>query len=106
MISSDLKNRWYTFSLAEQLGNIGSEVSRASRQEGKDQKLFDGAVERALELFDFTLNDKRWKSRISELSRAKELFSDAVLGGKEYGSKLEDLQKYFDRFALVARMHI
>ena len=100
------ENRWHTFSLAEQLGNIGSEVSRASRQEGKDQKLFDGAVERALELFSLTLSDKRWKNRMRELGRVKEVFCDAILGGEEYGSKLKDIQKYFDYFGILAMSKI
>lgn len=43
--------RWYRLSLTEQLANIGSEVSRAAGWQGKDEKLFWGAVERALGLF-------------------------------------------------------
>ena len=32
---------WSRFSLAEQLGNIGSEVSRADNWQAKDKKLYD-----------------------------------------------------------------
>ena len=32
--------RWIQFSLAEQMANIGSEVSRASKWQGKDEKIF------------------------------------------------------------------
>lgn len=95
--------RWHNFSLAEQMGNIGSEVSRAKSWEGKDEDLFWGAAERALELFDLTISDKRWRDRVYEIKRAKEVFCDALSGGSEYGSKLKDLQKYFDDFALIAR---
>ena len=95
--------RWQKFSLAEQLGNIGSEVLRASRQENKDEKLFWGAVERGLELFDLTLDDPRWKGRRREIARAREVFCDAVYGGKLYKSSLQDLTRYFDIFALAAR---
>ena len=100
------EGRWHTFSLAEQLGNIGSEVYRASKQEAGDRKLFDAAVDRALELFNLTLSDKRWKWRLKEIGRTRDVFCDAVLGGKEYGSKLKDLQKYFDYFGIVARSNI
>jgi len=95
--------RWFNFSLAEQLGNIGSEVLRASRQKDKDSKSFWLAVERALELFDLTLSDGRWKGRRWEIARAREVFCDAVYGGKLYQSSFSDLVRYFDQFALVAR---
>ena len=95
------KERWWTMSLAEQLGNIGSEVGRASKWQGKDENSFWGAVTRALELFDLTQADKRWGSRQYEFNRAKETFADAVLGGHEYKSSLKDLEKYFMNFALL-----
>ncbi|MBU6500826.1 MAG: hypothetical protein KGJ89_01760 [Patescibacteria group bacterium] len=95
--------RWSEFSLKEQLGNIGSEVSRAKNWQGKNEKLFRGAVERALELFDLTLADPRWRGRYREVARAREVFCDAVYGGKLYKSSLEELVQYFDHFALSAR---
>ena len=94
--------RWYAFSLAEQMGNIGSEISRAANWQNKDEKLFWGAVERALELFDLTLDDPRWKGRRLEIARAREVFCDAFYGGKMYKSSLQSLVGYFDQFALVA----
>ena len=94
---------WERLSLAEQLGNVGSEVLRASRSEGKDEKSFWPAVERALELFDLTLQDPRWKGRRREIGRAREVFCDAVYGGKLYKSSLPDLVRYFDVFALAAQ---
>ena len=96
--------RWQELTLVEQLGNIGSEISRAKNWQRKDSKLFNGAVDRALELFDLTLEDNRWKGRILEIARAREVFVDAVYGGKEYKSSLEDLMPYFDQFAYVASL--
>jgi len=94
--------RWYELSLAQQLGNIGSEVSRTANWQNKDKKLFWGAAERALELFDLTLNDSRWKGRYWEIARAREVFCDALYGGEMYKSSLQNLVGYFDRFALAA----
>ncbi len=96
---------WSRLSLKEQLGNIGSEVSRAISWRTKDKKLYDSAIERALELFDLTLEDKRWRGRLLEIARAREVFCDAISGGKEYKSSLEDLERYFDQFAYAARLH-
>lgn len=95
--------RWLGLSLAEQLGNIGSEVSRVSRWEGKDAGIYQGAIVRALELYDLTIRDPRWRGRLKELTRGRELFCDAVSGGKEYGTSLSDLNRYFLYFALAAR---
>ena len=89
----------------EQLGNIGSEVSRAARAQGINGHRFHQAVERALDLFDLTLEDKRWREqkRLREINRAREVFCDAVYGGKQYGSSLADLDKYFMEFVVAAR---
>lgn len=96
--------RWYELSLAAQMGNIGSEVSRAAKWQGKDEKLFRGAVDRALELFDLTLMDPRSRgARAREIARAREVFCDAVYGGTLYQSSLSGLIPYFDHFAFAAR---
>ena len=54
---------------------------------------------------DLTIKDPRWKGRLKEILRAKEMVVDAMYGGKEYGSTFEDLDKYFFQFALAARRH-
>ncbi|MFH1769298.1 MAG: hypothetical protein ABH833_01375 [Parcubacteria group bacterium] len=95
--------RWYSMTLMEQLGNIGSEVGRARASQNVNESRFNSAVDRALELFDLTFEDKRWYGRLLEVGRAREVFCDAVYGGKLYDSSLADLEKYFMHFALMAR---
>ncbi len=94
---------WYELSLVEQLGNIGGEVLRVWRTQNKDQKLFEQAQERALDLFDLTLSDPRWKGRRWEIARAREVFCDAIYGGQLYRSSFPGLMRYFDQFAFAAR---
>jgi len=96
--------KWRELSLMEQLGNIGSEVSRARNWEGKDEKIFNGAVDRALELFELTLQDPRWLNRLKEINRAREVFCDTILGGEEYKDTLKSLDKYFLDFAIAAKI--
>lgn len=95
--------RWFTFTLAEQLGNVGSEISRALKAQGQDQQRFENAIFRALELMDLTISDPRWKGRLKELVRVRGLICDAYFGGTEFGTKLEDLDKYFYYFAYAAQ---
>lgn len=91
-------------SLVEQVANIGSEVGRAAKWQKRDEKTFNGAVARALELFDLTLEDSRWRGRLLEIGRLKEVFCDGVLGGQEYETNLSDFENYFYPFMnLVAK---
>ena len=95
---------WQALSLMEQLGNIGSEAARAARWQWKNDEHFFNAVFRTLELFDLTLDDSRWKARLREIARAREVFCDAVFNnGGEWHTKLSDMDKYFFQFAFAAR---
>jgi hypothetical protein len=95
--------RWHTLSLVEQLANVGSDVARAARWYGKDQQRCEQAFDRAVELLDLTIADERWKGRRKELTRARELLCDAMYGGKNYGSDLASLDRYFFHYAMAAR---
>ena len=106
MLHKNLQEKWFKMSLAEQMGNIGSEVGRAARTQDQNSRQFWGAAERALELFDLTFMDSRWRGRLKEIGRAREVFCDAILGGKEYNSFLPDLERYFMQFAFLARSRV
>lgn len=95
--------RWQTLSLMEQLANVGSDVARARRWQGKDASLSEKAFVRALELLDLTIGDARWKGRRKELARAREFLCDAMSGGAAYDSDLASLDRYFLHFAVAAR---
>lgn len=95
--------RWATLSLAAQLANVGAEVGRLARWRGRDERRAEAALERALELLDLTLADPRWRGRLREIARARELLCDAASGGGAYGTTLEALDRYFLAFAVLAR---
>ena len=96
---------WYELSICEQLGNIGSEINRAMVWKEKNEKKYQGVIDRALELMDLTLQDPRWcNERLQELKQVREMIIDARSGGKKYGSTLEDLDRYFFAFAYAARL--
>ena len=97
--------RWFELSLMEQLGNIGTEVGRAARaKEASNKSRSWNALERALELFDLTVVDDRWRGpRRREICRARELVCDFVAGDNGYASTAESLDRYFLPFAIAAR---
>ncbi len=95
--------RWSHFSLAEQLANVGSEVGRMVRWRERDPRLMSRAFDRALDLLVLTLSDPRWRTRLREIARVRELLCDATLGKPEYGTTLQDLDRYLLAFAVAAR---
>lgn len=95
---------WFKLSLMEQLGNIGTEVARAARAaEARKQSRSWSATIRALELFDLTIADTRWRGpELRELCRAREVVCDFLAGDNEYGSDAATLDRYFMPFAVAA----
>lgn len=103
--SSLASGRWFTFPIAQQLGNIGSEVGRALNWKEKNMPQQAGpALARALELFDLTLADGRWKGhRWREIARAREVVCDFLAGDNHYKSEAVGIRKYFDTYAFASR---
>lgn len=92
--------------IAEQLGNIGSEISRATKWTSRNPDLARSALYRALDLFDLTLDDPRHRqspARLREIARAREVVVDLFAGSNQYGSTAESLQRYFDAYAACCR---
>jgi len=99
--------KWGKLSFAEQIGNIGSEFSRAKHwEELSDFKNREKSLERVIELIDLTIEDSRERqrrSRIKELSRLREILCDKFLGFNIYSISAKNLQDYFLQFGLIAR---
>lgn len=97
--------KWLSLSLAEQLGNIGSDFERALRwKEKKQEKLFQSASNRTMELLDLTLADSRWHNhRLQELTRLRDEVSHTLFSQKENSNNTKGLQKYFLAMASLAR---
>jgi hypothetical protein len=104
-LHSDLAaGRWHSMSLMEQLGNAGSEVSRALRARAIGNEARErSALHRFLELMDLTIADPRLNGRRRELCRAREVVCDYFVGDNVYGSTPESLDRYFLAFAKAAR---
>ena len=72
-IHKDLaEGRWAEMSFREQMGNIGSEVSRSLRaKELNKEKRMNSAIDRALELFDLSLSCNFGTSSLNYAGREK-----------------------------------
>src|SRR5438093_10831796 len=99
------EGRWEGLTLAEQLAHVGSEVDRAiAAWEAQRSDRFDKALTRALELFDLTARDDRWRGhRRREILRAREEFCRLFFDHDVPPRAVRTLQEYFLHFALPAR---
>lgn len=96
--------RWATMPFREQMGNIGSEISRALnwRAKGNDD-LSEKALNRALELLYLAIESADTHPRLRELTRLRECLLDFFHGSNEYSSTEKSWRKYFDSFGYAAR---
>jgi len=97
--------RWGSLSLMEQLAHVGSEVERSIRAREADHKTrLEHALTRALELFDLTATDERWRGpRRREILRAREEFCRLLFDPAASAESAPGLRRYFLAFAVAAR---
>lgn len=96
--------RWSEMPLAEQMANIGSEVSRAINWRKKgDLEYFRKAAERALELLDLSLDSSASFPKIREIARVREAVADFFFGSNQFSSSESSWRGYFDHFAYAVR---
>ena len=97
---------WFTFSLFEQLANVGIDIERTIQWKAKNNLDYSQkAFERALELLDLTIADPKNKgARLKELVRVREALVDHFVYDNEYATTDESWQKYFFDFNYAAAL--
>ena len=99
-----VQGKWKQLSLAEQIGNIGSELARArSWDERNMTEPKNQALMRVLELIDLTLDSVRQPSHLKEIARLREAVAGLFVGGMEVCASFADLEKFYLPFAVLAR---
>mgnify|MGYP006988828583 CR=1 FL=1 len=94
--------RWAQLSLAEQMLNIGSEVSRANRWKAKgNEEQCHRAADRALELVSLTIDAQRGKHNLGEFTRMYETMADYYYADNFYQTDPVKLQRSFDVFSYM-----
>jgi hypothetical protein len=100
--------RWGEMALVDQLANVGSEVERAIRaRDAGNVTRWGHAQARALELFDLTATDPRWRGpRRREILRAREEFCRLFHTSDTTPGSADGLRRYFLAFAVAARRRV
>jgi hypothetical protein len=98
--------RWAQMDILNQMGNIGSEVGRtiSAKRRGDDER-FDGALNRALDLFDATTESlaAQRSPRLKEVLRARDQFLSLFFAGT-FEQDADNIERYFMQFAVAARL--
>ena len=95
---------WAKMPLVEQMANIGSEVERAIRWRAKKNGEYaNKAFERALDLFDLTLDSAHSFPKLREVARAREAWAEYFFGSNAFRSNEHEWTSYFSQFAYAAR---
>lgn len=93
---------WIERDVLFQMANVGSEVSRALKWQGRDREIARRAFERSLELFDRTAEDKKNVARLKEILRAREMWVDFFAFDNDYHSTRDQWERYFLAFAIAS----
>jgi len=97
--------RWSKFSFAEQIGHVGSEISRARHWNEKNEPFSrENALIRSIELIDLTITAQSGKRSLKEIVRLREVICDWLFEKKEYDVSLSSLQKYCEAFYLSVQL--
>ena len=96
--------RWNEMPFFEQMANIGSEVERTIKWKEKENKEYSRlAFDRALELLDLSIADRKNISKLKELLRLREILADYFVFENEYFSTDKSWRNYFYAFNFAAR---
>ncbi|PIP23151.1 MAG: hypothetical protein COZ91_03165 [Candidatus Nealsonbacteria bacterium CG_4_8_14_3_um_filter_39_7] len=95
--------KWQKLSKTEQILNIGAEFSRAKNWIQKnDEEYAISSLERAFELLDLTIDDKKWRRGLRELLRFREVLAEFYLEKKKNNEEFVKIFKtllFFNKFS-------
>ena len=90
-----LQSRFSDFTQAQQILMVCNELNRAQNCR-TNEKEYHNSLERALELIDFIYTDKRWLSKLNELTRAGSVLAQAYLEKPGPTDQLQRMSLHLD----------
>jgi hypothetical protein len=104
--NEQFKTRWNELNFFQQMANVGSEVIRAINWREKNKEYSQGFIDKALELLDMTISDKKnqTKNRLREILRLREVLVDYFYFDNIYKSNDSSWNNYFLAFNYAANI--
>ena len=101
-----VRQNWKNYPITYQMGNIGSEVSRSLKwKENGNNSRADKAIDRALELFDLTIEaNTKNHARLTEVLKARDEFCDYFFNNNSYHTDPFKMQRYYDGFVMMGQL--
>ncbi len=93
-----IAEKWKQMSIAQQMGNMGSEFSRMVSLKRRGNPIYaENSFKRLMELLELTISQRKNK----ELLILKEVLEDLFFDENKYDVSTDSLRKYFINFALL-----
>ena len=104
--NEQFKIRWNELNFFQQMANVGSEVIRAINWKEKNKEYSQQFIDRALELLDLTIQDKKNQTtnRLKEILRLREVLVDYFYFDNIYKSNNNNWNNYFLAFNYAANV--
>lgn len=99
------KAKWHKFSLYEQMSNIASEIHRTFYWKNKDKVEAETFAENVLELFDLTIEDKRWRLKLGEILKIRSVFCDTFFELGNFAVSEQTFKQYFMPFVILYNLN-
>src|ERR1051326_4089569 len=98
--------KWHTLNYLDQMGNIGSEVYRTFKSTNiKNNKYCQNSFERAIELFELTIEDRKLSAaRKKHLIKCKNFFCNLVKSpnSDSIQDEINFINEYFLKYGAIA----
>jgi hypothetical protein len=93
------QEKWDELSRDKQILNVAAELIRAKNMLAKERnEHFLNCLERALELIDLIINNKKWYSGLKEILRFREVLGEFYIGSNKSLNDLAKLIRIFLSF--------
>ena len=97
--NEQVKQKWFSLSIGEQISNIGSEVLRADKWKARgDSKRMRGFYNAAISFLLLSKKDPKNASIVNELDLCIDELADYFIGDNKWQTSSETLKRYYNAF--------